>query len=539
MRAVKLLKHFGRMVEAQDVIPGLRRAIRGLAVRGKLVRQAADRSVQDQLSSPANAERLRPFEIPTSWAWTSVGSSGKARLGKMLDKAKNRGVLRRYLRNVNVRWFDFDLSDVSEMRFEDDELAEFTLKVGDVLVCEGGEPGRAAVWDGRETGLLFQKAIHRIRFSESVDPYYFVIALRDAADDDRLSGLLTGVTFKHLTGQGLSRFRFPLPLVHEQHRIVAKVDELMALCDELEAAQAERERRRDRVVVSSLRRISRPAENDETLRAHARFHLDHLPRLVARVEHVQELRQGILDLAVQGRLVEQRTGEQAASGLGSLGMVADGADLPCAVPANWFWCPLGNLLGEDSRNGYSRKPDGNPNGVPILRISAGTTRRDWLIDEGDFKMIGDVTDRDLRQYSLLPGDLLACRFNGNRHFVGRLSMFAGYSGSTPIYPDKLIRLRLSPKAGQPKLFALFAASEQIRREIEKYCATTVGNWGISATNLKQVRVPVPPLDEQKRLLTTIDELMATCDQLEAALKTAQAARARLLEAVLHEALSPG
>jgi type I restriction enzyme S subunit len=136
---------------------------------------------------------------------------------------------------VNVRWFDFNLSNVFEMQFRDDELEEFALRSGDVLICEGGEPGRAAVWDEREMGILFQKAIHRVRFPREVSPHFFLASLRESADSGRLSQYFTGVGIKHLTGKSLSSFTFPLPPLAEQFRIVAKVDELMALCDQLES----------------------------------------------------------------------------------------------------------------------------------------------------------------------------------------------------------------------------------------------------------------------------------------------------------------
>lgn len=164
----------------------------------------------------------------------------------MLDKAKNKGIPRRYLRNINVRWLGFDLSDVQEMRFEDSELDEFALRWGDVLVCEGGEPGRAAVWDERGPDSYFQKAIHRVRFSDSVYSRFFVIVLRWSADSGSLRAYFTGAGIQHFTGKGLASFRFPLPPLAEQRRIVAKVDELMALCDRLEAqlATAQTESRR-------------------------------------------------------------------------------------------------------------------------------------------------------------------------------------------------------------------------------------------------------------------------------------------------------
>jgi type I restriction enzyme S subunit len=236
MNPAQLLAHFDRISEAPDAIPRLRRFILDLAVRGKLVEQDPNDEPAEELLKHKAVEIAEdtPFSIPDSWIWAHVREIAESRLGKMLDKAKNRGEPRRYLRNVNVRWFDFDLSDVLEMRFEDSELNEFSLKNGDVLVCEGGEPGRAAVWDERETNIYFQKAIHRLRFPKGVNPYYFMNVLREAADSGRLATYFTGVGIKHLTGKGLSSLLVPLSPLAEQHRIVAKVDELMALCDQLE-----------------------------------------------------------------------------------------------------------------------------------------------------------------------------------------------------------------------------------------------------------------------------------------------------------------
>ena len=254
MNAEQLLSHFDRIADAPDAIQHLRRFILDLAVRGKLVEQ-------DPNDEPA-AELLRhrkiavpgagPFELPESWTWMNVGTVAHARLGEILNKAKNKGTLRKYLRNINVRWFDFDLSDLLEMRFEDSELPEFALRFGDVMICEGGEPGRAAVWDARETDIYFQKAIHRVRFLDFVDSEFFVKALRASADDGRLAKYFTGTGIKHFTGKGLAAYLFPLPPLAEQRRIVAKVDELMTVCDRLEASLATGDETRGRLVEAVL-----------------------------------------------------------------------------------------------------------------------------------------------------------------------------------------------------------------------------------------------------------------------------------------------
>lgn len=229
------LDNLDKLTRRPGQIKILRQSILNLAVRGKLVEQ-------DPSDEPASVALSRigaigssdgPFPVPESWSWVKVAAVAETRLGKMLDKSKNKGFPRPYLRNINVRWFDFDLSDLLEMQFEDYELDEFSLRAGDVLICEGGEPGRAAVWDERASGIYFQKAIHRVRFLEPVDPNYFLLALKASADDGRLEESFTGTGIKHFTGKGLKNYAFSIPPLPEQRRIVAKVGEIMNMCDEL------------------------------------------------------------------------------------------------------------------------------------------------------------------------------------------------------------------------------------------------------------------------------------------------------------------
>ena len=251
------LENLAPLTTRTDQIKALRQTILNLAVRGKLVEQDPNEEPASELLKRRKiaVSSAMPFELPASWAWVNVGAVAVTRLGKMLDKAKNKGTPRRYLRNINVRWFDFDLSDLLEMRFEDSELSEFTLQFGDVLICEGGEPGRAAVWDGREDDIYFQKAIHRVRFLTIVDSGFFVKALRASADDGRLAEYFTGTGIKHFTGKSLAAYLFPLPPLPEQHRIITRVDELIALCDRLEASLATGEDTRRRLLDALLREV--------------------------------------------------------------------------------------------------------------------------------------------------------------------------------------------------------------------------------------------------------------------------------------------
>ena len=158
------------------------------------------------------------------------------RLGKMLDKAKNTGVPVRYLRNVNVRWFEFDLSDVLELRVEAHERDGLSIRNGDLLVCEGGEPGRCAVWTGGVTDLIFQKALHRVRPYPSVAlSTWIAYVLKHLCDSGAVTAFFTGSTIKHLTGTALARVPIPVPNLDEQVEIVRRVETLFAFADRLEA----------------------------------------------------------------------------------------------------------------------------------------------------------------------------------------------------------------------------------------------------------------------------------------------------------------
>lgn len=174
-------------------------------------------------------------EAPEGWQFVQLGEVAEHVLGKMLDKSKNRGKPRPYLRNVNVRWGRVDLTDVKEMRIEDDERERYGLRPGDLLVCEGGEPGRCAIW-GRDEPVHFQKALHRVRTSEVLDVRFLARFLEYAAGEGILARLFTGSTIKHLPGLKLGQIVIPLPPRVEQDRIVDAVESAMAAVDEGETS---------------------------------------------------------------------------------------------------------------------------------------------------------------------------------------------------------------------------------------------------------------------------------------------------------------
>lgn len=171
-----------------------------------------------------NAANESGAVIKNEWPRKKVSEIAKHSLGKMLDKAKNKGEPKPYLRNLNVRWFSFDLSDVLEMRFLPEEEAKFTAVKGDVLICEGGYPGRAAIWE-RDEPIYFQKALHRVRFHEPERSKWFLYYLLSKDLDGTLKNHFNGAGIQHFTGEALAQFEVPLPPLPDQRRIVGILDE--------------------------------------------------------------------------------------------------------------------------------------------------------------------------------------------------------------------------------------------------------------------------------------------------------------------------
>jgi len=251
---------FDTLITTDYAVEQLKQTILQLAVQGKLVPQdpsdepasellkriaaekeklIQDKKIRKQKSLPPIMAEDKPFDLPEGWEWLRFGQVTISRLGKMLDKAKNKGTLLPYLRNTNVQWHRFELDDIKLMQIEDDEIEELLLRKGDLLICEGGHPGRCAIWKDESRQMFFQKALHRARPLGNVLSEYLQCCLTIDAATNSLDKYFTGATIKHFVGAKLNNYVIPIPPVEEQHRIVAKVNELIILCNQLKTRLTE------------------------------------------------------------------------------------------------------------------------------------------------------------------------------------------------------------------------------------------------------------------------------------------------------------
>ena len=167
------------------------------------------------------------------WEEKTVGEISDHCLGKMLDKAKNKGTNQKYLRNQNVRWFEFDLTEVFEMPFTDNELEKYSARKGDLLICEGGYPARAAIWDSDES-IFFQKALHRVRFHKPNMNRWFLYFLSISDSNGYLKKHFTGTGIQHFTGQALDKMKIPIPQQNSIEALLTKFDFLSSHTQKLE-----------------------------------------------------------------------------------------------------------------------------------------------------------------------------------------------------------------------------------------------------------------------------------------------------------------
>lgn len=565
-------------------IKKLRELILELAVRGKLVEQdpddepasrlleriaesrktlIAEKRIKNSKPLPLVSPDEFPSELPLGWVWTRLGSIAEINPRNVGDDSLEVSFIPMPLVTTSYHGEHSDEPRTwSEIKKGYSHFANGDVGLAKITPCF--ENSKAAVFRNLRNGIgAGTTELHVARpLSSAVSPYFLLLFLKSPRFLTEGEKVMTGSAGqKRVPKNYFSETPLPLPPEKEQHRIVQKVDELMALCDRLEQHTSDQLDAHETLVDTLLGCLLKPAEGSFTQSANATELADnwarlaeHFDTLFTTEQSIDKLKQAILQLAVMGRLVEQDAGDEPASIL--LGKIAEDkvkvgsvvkakAKKPptddcrslSQLPRGWVWVRIQSLLLGDTQNGLSKKADKNPEGVPLLRISAATTNQNYIVDENDFNLTSTVTEEQLLKYKLEPQDLLAVRFNGNRSFVGRTALFQGDKNNLVVYPDKLIRLRFPVDFVVPRLVSLFMNSRTMREEIEKYCATTVGNWGISAKNLKQVFIPLPPLAEQHRIVQKVDELMALCDHLKQRLTQASNTRSQLAGAVVEQAIS--
>lgn len=572
MNAKRLMQHYEQIAEAPDAIPQLRRFILDLAVRGKLVPQdPADEPAAELLKRIA-AEKARLLKnreirklkqishvedggltlpVPSGWKVAPLDALSPRSLTdgdwiETKDQSEDGGVRLIQLADVGVGEF---LNKSARYVTEETErrLNCTRLQAGDVLIARLPNPiGRACVFPEINQPGITAVDVAILRPDSNLVGEFIVIAMNSTPVREQIEAYGKGATrFRVSTGH-LKTVQVPLPPLAEQHRIVAKVDELMALCEALEAARTERETKRGRLAAASLARLNTP--DPETFRDAARFALDALPALTARPDQIKQLRQTILNLAVRGKLVPQDPADEPAEELlARISMErakrARNGDIPKPKatnrdvtrlsdgrPVGWSPIALGDvcdLVTSGSRGWGEYYADSGPGFVRAQNIRFGRMRLD------DLAYVRPPSNSEGSRTQVYRNDLLIVITGAGVTNPALLEEDLGEA-----YVSQHVGLVRPSDAGlSPWLLLCLMADTGGRGELVE-CAYGAGKPGLNLDNIRSLSVPLPPLAEQHRIVAKVNEFMAICDQLEASLTTAYETRKKLLDALLAEALSP-
>lgn len=467
--------------------------------------------------------------LPKGWATTSLGElTAEMCLGKMLDKNKNRGTLQPYLRNINVRWFGFDLTNMKEMRFEPGEEARFGLQSGDLVICEGGEPGRAAVWKGETTDARIQKALHRVRFqADSYDPSFALYYLFYGTITNRFARHYTGTTIKHLTGKALRQVPFPVPPANEQRRIVAKLEELLSDLDAgvaaLQRVRANLKRYRASVLKSAGEgRLTEAWRSQNPPQEPA-------SELLARILHQRRARWEQQQLAAY-----KAKGKTPPKGWRSKyrePVEPDTAGLP-ELPQGWCWASLAQVAVFQNGRAFPSKHYSD-DGVRLLR--PGNLSMDGSVKwtEKNTRRMPEVWAEDYPGYLVYSGELvmnLTAQSLADE-FLGRTCMTA---------PDDYCLLnqrlaRISPIEGLDARFTLYLLKSAIFRRFVNGLNTGSLIQHMFTSQLDEFVFPLPPVSEQKAIVSECDERLSIVDRITDQMKTNAQRAPRLRQSILKRA----
>ena len=434
-----------------------------------------------------------PFDIPDSWEWVTLQTIATSSLGKTLDKAKNKGDLKPYLCSINVYWDGIDLTTVKETRLEENELPKYLLRPGDLLICEGGDVGRSAVWESTQE-MYYQNALHRVRFYGEINPHYFQLLLECYKGNQILDAYSKGMTIKHLVQTALNTIVFPLPPLSEQTRIVDAVNRLLPYLHSYDRAEQK---------LSAL-----------------------------NTGFPEALKKSILQEAVQGKLVPQDPSDEPAEALlgriraekqrlikegkikkdkhesvifrrdnshyekrGSEDVCID-EEVPFEIPENWAWARLSSFgVFSSGKTPSMSNPQFWNGNVPW--VTSKDMKRPVITDSE--MHISELAASTMQLYPT--GTLLLVARSG---ILKRLLPLCKLGIDSTINQDIKAFSLYDIELSEWLFYGIKAFEPYILKELVK-SVTTVES--LKFDEFAAMLIPVPPLSEQKRIIAAIKATM--------------------------------
>lgn len=449
-------------------------------IQSEKQRLISEKKIKKEKSLPEISADEIPFDIPDNWRWCYVGDLFLHNTGKAQNSSgSTNGTIRKFITTSNLYWGEFDFTKVKEMPFTDTELERCTVKKGDLLVCEGGDCGRSAVWDYDEE-VCIQNHVHRLRPYRDVNIYYFYYLFYLYKNTGRLRG--RGVAIQGLSNEAIHKVVLPLAPLEEQHRIVAKIEELLPLVDRYAASYEKLEQ------------------------FNAKF--------------PEDMKKSVLQYAIQGKLVEQRPEEGTGKELyrqiqaEKQRLIKEGKikkekplpeiaedEIPFDIPESWKWVRLSEII--------SVLGDGI-HGTPVFDemgdyyfVNGNNLAKGHIVFKADTKKVS--FDEYEKHKKPLDENTILISINGT---IGNYAFYAG----EPIILGKSA-CYFSVLTGVDKEYVRHLINTKFFMDyaVKEATQTTIKNVSLKA--MRMLPVPLPPLAEQKRIVAKLEEILPLCERL--------------------------
>lgn len=557
-----LEKHFDTAFAAPDGIKKLRELILTLAMQGKLVPQDPNAQPASELLKKIETEKQRlvkegkikkpkpllpvtdeekPYVLPQGWEWVRLGTVVLTTTGGGTPSKNNPAFWGGDIPWASVKDLNVEIYLESTIdSITDAAVAASSTNVipkGQIIVCTRMGLGKIAI---NRIDTAINQDLKALSISANIDQMYFFNKYKGY----KIVG--SGMTVQGIRQEDLLNYLFPLPPFEEQKRIVAKIDELMACCDELEKLRTAQKGARLTVHAAAIKQLLNIAKPDQHQRAQA-FLAEHFGELYTVKENVAELRKAILQLAVMGKLVPQNPDDQPASELlqeieaEKQRLVKQGKikkpkflplvteeEKPYALPRGWEWARLGSLaLSNDS--GWS------PQCLPgmrkgqewgVLKVSAVS----WGKFNPDENKALPASQNPRLDCEVKSGDFLISRANTDE-LVAR-SVVVNEAPPHLMMSDKIVRFTLSCSVNKTFVNIVNGVPYSRAYYMENASGTSSSMKNVSRETMSLLPVPLPPLQEQRRIVAKIDELLGFCDFLEQQIDAATGKQTELLNALM-------
>jgi type I restriction enzyme S subunit len=532
-----LQQHFDTLAETPDAVAKLRNFVLSLAVRGQLLPQNVEdekparwKEFAAKFSQPNAQDQEPPFLLPKSWRWVRLDDVADYAAADKVDPSEIKDgdwVL-------DLEEIEKDTSRIIRIaRFAEKQSSSTKAKFlpGDVLYGKL-RPYLNKVVVAPQAGFCTTEIVP-IRSRGLIEPTYLCVFLRSPDFVSYANSKSYGMKMPRLGTDDATSAWVAVPPPAEQRRIVAKVEELLALCDELAARQTDAREHRTRLVRSALNHLT-TAKDESEFKEHSAFCIQHSELLF---DSVSALRQAVLSLAVQGKLVRQNAKDESASQIvhriraeKAKGIVPNNeastkrfhnspaVEAPFGIPVGWEWSVLDDL--SLFTNGKAHEQIVDLNGKYVLVnsrfVSTGGSRKKFASEILTPLLIGDL--------AIVMSDVPDGRALGRCFMVDKDNYYT--------LNQRICSVRMLGQI-EPKFAYLILDRNQHFLSF---------NDGKKQTNLKKSQIlscpfPLPPLAEQQRIVAKVDELLRWCDALAARLTAAQTAAASLLDATLHQILT--